>query len=372
MFTAYTISIYIARQFFSASISMILALTGLVSLFDFIDLLRRIATKPGVSTGVVAYIALDHIPNFCMQILPFGILLGGIICFWKLTRSSELIVTRAAGISAWQFLLAPTACAFLIGLFSILIISPISSTLYRQAEILDQTYLSTGGGKLTNMSGGSLWTRQSDNELTRQGVAILHAQQVHIENQTLHLNDVSVYRLNEMNHLLERIEAPSGYLQHHLCWVLYNAYSVKPNKFPVKLGTIKIQTNLTLHDIENSFSSPETLSFWELPGFIKLLDKSGFSSISHKLHFQALLAQPLLTSTMALVAAGFATRSTRRGGVARMIGSGIAAGFALFTISKVAERFGESGALPTFIAAWAPTIAGLCLAISLLIHLEDG
>ena len=55
-----------------------------------------------------------------------------------------------------------------------------------------------------------------------------------------------------------------------------------------------------------------------------------------------------------------------------MIGSGIAAGFALFTISKIAERFGESGALPTFIAAWAPTVAGLCLAISLLIHLEDG
>lgn len=55
-----------------------------------------------------------------------------------------------------------------------------------------------------------------------------------------------------------------------------------------------------------------------------------------------------------------------------MIGSGVAAGFLLFTVSKVAEQFGNSGALPPMLAAWAPTLAGLCLAVSLLLHLEDG
>lgn len=372
MFTARTISIYIARQFCFASISMILALTALVSLFDFIDLLRRVATKPHVSTSIATSIALYHIPNFCMQILPFGILLGGIICFWRLTRSSELIVTRAAGISAWQFLMAPVTCAFGLGLFSIMIISPISSNLYRQAEILDQTYLNTTGGKLTNLSGGSLWVRQSDQELDHKGVAILHAQSVKVQDKILHMDGISIFRLDDNDHLLVRIESPSGYLEHNQYWVLNNAHSIKPDKLPVNLGTIKLPTNLSLSNIEESFSSPDTLSFWSLPGFIHLLNESGFSSISHRLRFQALLAQPLLASTMALVAAGFATRSTRRGGVARMIGSGVAAGFALFTISKIAEQFGESGALPALIAAWAPTAAGLCLAISLLIHLEDG
>ncbi|MDI2090623.1 LPS export ABC transporter permease LptG [Commensalibacter oyaizuii] len=372
MLIAKTISVYIAKQFTFASISMILALTGIVSLFDFIDLLRRVATRPHVSTGVATSIALYHIPNFCMQILPFGVLLGGIICFWRLTRSSELIVTRAAGISAWQFLMAPVVCAFSIGLLSIMIISPISSNFYRQAEILDQTYLRSNGGKLTNLSEGALWIRQSDKELGRKGVAILHAQSVKVENKVLHLKGISIFRLDDSDHLLVRIESSSGYLDHDHFWVLKDAQSIKPDKLPVSLGTIKLPTNLSLSNIQESFSSPDTLSFWALPGFIKLLDESGFSSISHRLRFQALLAQPLLAATMALVAAGFATRSTRRGGVTRMIGSGVAAGFALFTISKVAEQFGESGALPTFMAAWAPTAAGLCLAISLLIHLEDG
>jgi lipopolysaccharide export system permease protein len=55
-----------------------------------------------------------------------------------------------------------------------------------------------------------------------------------------------------------------------------------------------------------------------------------------------------------------------------MIGSGVAAGFALFVVSKITEQFGESGALPAPLAAWAPAMAGLMLAVSLLLHLEDG
>ncbi|MFT8542639.1 LptF/LptG family permease, partial [Acetobacter sp.] len=83
-------------------------------------------------------------------------------------------------------------------------------------------------------------------------------------------------------------------------------------------------------------------------------------------------ALPILAGTMALVSAGFSMRSSRRGGVAKMVGSGVAAGFLLFTISKVAEQLGKSGALPPVLAAWAPTLAGLCLAVALLLHLEDG
>ncbi len=75
---------------------------------------------------------------------------------------------------------------------------------------------------------------------------------------------------------------------------------------------------------------------------------------------------------MAQVAAGFSMRPTRRGGVARVIGGGVAAGFALFLVSKMAEEFGQSGALPVVLAAWAPTASGLMLAVALLLHMEDG
>ena len=55
-----------------------------------------------------------------------------------------------------------------------------------------------------------------------------------------------------------------------------------------------------------------------------------------------------------------------------MLGSGVFAGFALFVVSKMAEEFGQSGALPVMLAAWAPAASGLMLAVALLLHLEDG
>ncbi|MBS1102303.1 LPS export ABC transporter permease LptG [Gluconobacter sp. Dm-62] len=365
-----TLAIYIARQFMLSTLSMVLALTGLVSLFDFIDLLRRAATRPNVPASLVIKIAALHVPYYIIYVLPFGILLGGIVCFSRLTRSSELIVARAAGISAWQFLASPLACALLTGLLTTTGISALSSDMFRSAEMLDQTYLRTGGGPLT-LNGGALWLRQSDDGLVPHGVAILHAQDVHLVNGALKVSGVSIFRLDERDRLIVRIESPNGALGDHQ-WLLHETSVLHPDHLPQQVGDMTLPSDLTVGRVQESFASPDTLSVFALPGFINLLERSGFPSIRHRLHFQSLLALPILAGTMALVSAGFSMRPTRRGGVARMLGSGIAAGFALFTISKVAEQFGESGALPPVLAAWAPTGAGLCLAVALLLHMEDG
>ena len=127
-----TLSLYIARRFSLAVLSMLAALSGLVSLFDFIELLRRSATKPDATFGLVTEIAALRLPYVSMQILPFAVLLGGILAFWRLTRSSELIVARAAGVSAWQFLAAPLACAVLVTGVAFLAIRSTSFTIRKR------------------------------------------------------------------------------------------------------------------------------------------------------------------------------------------------------------------------------------------------
>jgi lipopolysaccharide export system permease protein len=370
MNVATTLSLYVARQFMGATLMMLASLTGLVSLFDFIELLRRSASKPAATFGVVSEIASLRLPYEMMQILPFAVLLGGILAFWRLTRSSELIVARAAGLSAWQFLAAPVACAIGLGIFATAGLSPLSSAMLARAEQLDNTYLRTGGGTLA-LSGGQLWLRQSDRGLDPRGVAIIHAQGVQLDGDTLSARDVSVFRLDGEDRFLERIEATKATLEQRV-WDLQNARTMRPDQLPGPPAPLQLPTDLTVTRVQESFASPDTLSVWALPDFISLLERSGFSAIRHRLHFQALLALPLLCGTMALVAAGFSMRPARRGGVAQMIGGGVAAGFALFVISKVAEEFGQSGTLPVALAAWAPAAAGLLLAITLLLHLEDG
>jgi lipopolysaccharide export system permease protein len=349
---------------------MLFALSGMVSLFDFIELLRRSTSKPDATFALVSEIAALRLPYISMQILPFAVLLGGILCFWRLTRSSELIVARAAGVSAWEFLAAPTLCAFLFGALATAAVSPVSSVMLARAEAMDNTYLRTGGGPLA-LTGGQLWLRQSDHGLSAQGVAIIHAHGVELRGKRLTAKEVSVFRLDGRDRLLVRIEASQAILVRG-AWQLQNARTIRPEEMPEPPTEMTLPTDLTVARVQESFASPDTLSIWAMPDFIALLERSGFSSIRHRLHFQALLALPLLAATMALVSAGFSMRPARRGGVAQMIGSGVAAGFALFMVSKIAEEFGQSGALPVALAAWAPTASGLMLAIALLLHTEDG
>ena len=367
---AVTLSVYISRQFSLAVVAMTGGLVGLVMLFDYIELLRRAATRPDVGFGLVTSIALLRLPYWMLQILPFAVLLGGIAAFWRLTRSSELIIARATGLSAWQFLAAPLACAVLFGAVATMAISPLSSSMYRRAETLDTLYIRKTGGALA-LHGGQLWLRESDHGLVPQGVALLLARHVLLTGKVLTADNVSVFRLDGRDQRLSRVEADHARLASG-DWLMEGVRVFGADNLPRRVGTMKMPTDLTVHRMQESFQSPDTLSVWALPGFIALLDNAGFSAVRHRLHFQALLALPLLCGTMALVAAGFSMRPTRRGGVARMIGYGVASGFALFTISKVAEEFGQSGALPPVLAAWAPAGAGLLLAVSLLLHLEDG
>ncbi len=370
MTPAVTLSLYVGRQFTASVLAMLAALSGLVSLFDFIELLRRSAQHPDATFARVGEIAALRLPYIAMEVLPFATLLGGMLSLWRLTRSSELIVARATGVSAWEFLTAPVVCALALGGFATAVISPISSVMFARAETLTNVFLSPEGGPLA-LANGQLWLRQADRGLVARGVAIVHATDVALKHDMLTANAMTVFRLNGADQLLARIEAGHGRLAGGH-WTLDDARVIRPDAAPEPPRTLVLPTDLTVARVEESFASPDTLSVWELPGFIRLLNRSGFSSIRHRLHFQALLALPLLSATMALVAAGFSMRPARRGGVARMIGSGVAAGFALFMLSKMAEEFGQSGAIPVVLAAWVPAAAGMMLAVALLLHMEDG
>ncbi|MEN9498811.1 MAG: hypothetical protein RIS83_630 [Pseudomonadota bacterium] len=370
----WTLMAYVARRFAAMALLMVMALACLVALFDLIELLRRAATRPDANFALVSQIAALRLPYVAMQILPFAVLLGGIIALWRLTRFSELVVARAAGVSAWGFLAGPVLVALLLGLGASMALSPLSSAMLARAERLDQLYLRNTGG-ITALAGGRLWLRQADDGLLPQGVAIISGRPLASRDLTaaeaFRLQEVTIWRLSPEDRPLQRIEAASAVLRPGK-WLFEGAAVFGADRVASPLQNMDFPTELTPDRIENSFASPDTLSLWALPEFIGVLEDAGFSAIRHRLHFQSLLALPLLAVAMALLAAGFSMRSARRGGVAQMIGGGVAAGFALFVLDKITGEFGEAGTLPVVLAAWAPAGAGFLLAAALLLHLEDG
>ncbi|MEK9725319.1 MAG: LptF/LptG family permease, partial [Rhodospirillaceae bacterium] len=114
-----TLSVYVGRHFLVAFGALLSLFLFLVLLFDTVELLRRAASKPNIDFGMVIEMALLKLPYMCQEIFPFAVLFGCMACFWRLTRSNEMVVTRGAGVSVWQFLLPPITIAALLGIFQI-------------------------------------------------------------------------------------------------------------------------------------------------------------------------------------------------------------------------------------------------------------
>ena len=133
-----------------------------------------------------------------------------------------------------------------------------------------------------------------------------------------------------------------------------------------------LPTDWTPNKIQDSFSPPETLSFWRLPGFISILEKAGFAATRHKVHWYSLLAMPVMLAAMVLIAATFSLRMARRGGVAMLIGSGVMFSFFIFFLSDVVVALGYSDTIPPLLAALTPAAVTTLIGASILLHIEDG
>ena len=304
-------------------------------------------------------------PHMAQQIMPFAILFGTMLAFWRLTRNNELVVARAAGVSVWQFLTPAVLVAFLIGLVAVTIFNPIASLTEAVYEKLEGHILRQGSDQLA-LSDAGLWLRQSDQAGNQ---IVIHAGK--IASQQLVLDAVTLFFFNASTQFTSRIDAQTARLESG-DWVIENGIRWVADEAPRPFDEIRLATTLTPRKIEESFASPDTMSFWDLPGFIELLEQSGFPAQRHRLHFNVLLARPFLLCAMVLVAATFSLRMQRRGGATLMIVGGVASGFLLYFVSDIVFALGLSTKIPVTLAAWTPTGVSLIFGTSMLLHLEDG
>ena len=124
---ARTLSSYIARQFFAWFCGVFMAMVIVTFLLDYIELIRRSATRMQGTLLVLLEMAALKLPHTAQEVLPFTILFGTMPAFWRLTRNHELVVARAAGVSVWQFLTPALLVALLVGVVAVTVFNPVAS-----------------------------------------------------------------------------------------------------------------------------------------------------------------------------------------------------------------------------------------------------
>lgn len=369
-----TLSFYIGRQFFAAIGYTLLVIFILIGLVQLIELVREASeTQGGIPFTTVIEMAVLKLPSTAQKIYPFAILIGGMITLSRLTRSLELIVARASGVSVWQFLLPGVIAAMVIGALIVLVLSPLSAAMLKRYDALEKRYITKRESILT-ISPSGLWLRQVERTPTEFngkpiGEYILHARS--IEQNTLNLRGVIFFMFDAEKRFIGRIDGNSGTLSDGT-WTIDRARLATPGIPIVTEPSYVLKTDLSIAQIQDSFADPETLSFWQLPGFISVLETSGFPALRHKLYFYSQLALPMLLAGMVLIGALFSLRLPRKGRTGMLIVLGIVTGFTFYFLSNLVYAFGASGSLPAWLAAWAPSLIAMMTGTALLLHYEDG
>lgn len=337
----------------------------LVMLVDYIELMRRSSDIPHVSALLVAKTSIYRVPQVTERIMAFCVLIGTMICYLDLSRRLELVVARSAGISAWQFIAPGLVMAFVFGVVATTIYNPLSAILEERSKRFEAELFKHDAGGGGGNNNNNYWTSQR----TSEGQAIINAKAS--RDQGVNLNGVTVFTFDNDGHFKQRIEARGAMLEPGV-WELQEARVNELGILPVDYPVYRLKTSLTPEQVRESFATPETVPFWDLPLYIQIAEHAGLAGSGYKLQFQKLLAQPFLMAAMVLLAAAVSLRFFRFGGVQKMVLSGMAAGFLLYVLSKVTEDLSKADLMHPVAAAWLPVLAGGLTGFIALLYQEDG
>ena len=342
-------------------------LTAVIMLIDFVELSRTVGVRSReVSVLDVFGLALLESPSVILLLLPFAFLFGVLGAFVNLNRRNELVAMRAAGISAWRFILPAAGAAVAIGVVTILALNPIASVMNARYQKLQATMSEGYVPDATK----AIWLRQGDGH-----TQIIIRAEGRLPGAPVRLKQVSLFVYDIDDHgalrFARRIDADEASLQHGQ-WRLKGAREATAGSEAVRYDTLSIPSTLDERTALDRFARAQAVPFWNLPEIIRTTEGAGFSATTYRLQFQQLLATPMLFAAISILAAAFSLRLLRLGGLAGLAGAGVALGFVVFFLNQFCMALGRADVLPPFIAAWTPPTLALLAGFTLLCYTEDG
>lgn len=340
-------------------------IAALVMLIDFVEVSRGLGSDADLSSVRIIGLMLLKSPAVIVQLLPFVFLFGTLSAFVGLNRRSELIAMRAAGVSAWRFVLPAAAAALVLGVLTVTLVGPLAAS----ADGLFQRERTRISGSASSDGLRAIWLREGEGQ--RQMV-IRAARQ---DRANARLLDVSffIYTTDAQGGraFSERIDAPSASLGAGR-WRLIDAVGAQTGQRAVRYATLDLPSSLADDEAFDRFARPQSTPFWSLPGQIARIQAAGFSSTAYRLRLQQLLATPLMFAAMSILAAAFSLRLMRLGDLAKMAVAAVVLGFAFFFVNQFSAAMGAAEVVPPLVSAWLPPLLTALAAFTLLFYTEDG
>lgn len=350
------LDLYVARKYLSVTMLSFVALLGLYYIGTLIDKSERLSKNDATFGMLLEYLYLST-PQFVAYVVPMAALVAALASVGALTRTGELVVMRACGISIYRAALPILVLALVWsgGLFYL--DDRVLAHANRKAEVLDDA-IRGAEPHTVNVMANANWLADMKNN------RIYHYTYFDIPRQTLHGLSIftiapQAYRLNEHTHTARAVHKSEATWDTEGGWTQRFPAPEQVTRQSFGKRTVELVPPDRFSGAHND--EAELMTLTELRQHVDEQAGSGFRAAASRVQMHSRIAFPLVTIVMTLIGVPFGVTMGRRGALYG-IGLALILGCGYWLANTVFVAAGQADVLPPALAAWAANLLFLALA----------
>ena len=340
---------YIGQAVLVSIVSVMVVLAALFILIGFVNEFEKVG-RADYTTWQAALYVLLRIPQNIYEIFPMAALLGTMLGLGALSKKSELVIIRAAGVSRIRISIAVIKSAAMLIVLVMIVGEIIAPPAMQYAK---QTRFKALASQLSLNTDYGLWARD--------GKTFIHVRNVEYDGR---LVDINLYTLSDAGSMDKQLHADTARYNGEV-WLLQNVKQSYINHSGIQqtvLPQLEWQTLLDPELVGIVSLEPMNLAVWKLLDYIHYLRSNGLESEQYELAMWNKLIAPFTILAMVLLAVPFVFRSQRQTSIGLQIVLGFLVGIVFYIASRLAGQIGLVYDLLPVISASLPTLLVFALA----------
>lgn len=346
---------YVGRLYMRVVALAFLALVGLFYISTFIDASDKLF-KGTANGSMVMSLLVYRTPQFVYFVIPIAALLSVLVTFGLLSRTSELTVMKACGISLYRIALPIVLLSLIFSAALFALDQEIMARANRRATAIDDQIRGRPPRSFNPLN--RRWMIGHDGNIYHYG---------YFDPRHDVLTSLNVYRLAPDAWRLSS-QTYANTAEFRRGWTAVNGWSQDLTSEAARWRTFTREPlQIEPPDyFKTEDTDADVMTAAQLRRSARELAATGANVVPVEVDLQRKLAFPFVTFVMTLLAVPFGVTTGRRGALYG-IGLGIVLALSYWLVMSVFVAVGKAGLLPPVLAAWTPNIIVSASAVYLLL-----
>jgi lipopolysaccharide export system permease protein len=307
------------------------------------------------SAGDAFLFTMLNLPQQAFELLPIGAMIGALMGLGNLASGSELVVTRASGVSVWRI-------AWPVGLAGL----SLALIMYGIGEYAAPPMAQFAKREKTTSKLADVSFAGSSSAWVKDGNLILRVQTGEVDQA---FGGVWLFQLDGPTRLRSIQRAARISVAHPGRWSLHDVATSRFGDDHVNGDTVSetsMQSTVNPEFLGLAATDPQMLTLRGLASYIDHLRRNSLDTASYEIGYWSRIARLFAVIVVTLLALPFVFGPLRTTGAGTRTVIGVMLGVVFFLITRTIENGGQLFGLNPALVGWLPTaVIGFCTLIAI-------